>query len=170
VGDWPRLVNLRRAARAFIFDTGEATNTTITLFNQSLGPELLLVWQIGSLQGAQQNLSISHQQLQPLANVAKTQPIVPSDAPPPGILSSGDQPTFYTPDYVFQMNDAPIGWPATFPFAVIPPQWAMVIQYAFGGEASLGVTIWWEAILEKYFDRVHTYSQLELDLIVQSGS
>lgn len=32
------------------------------------------------------------------------------------------------------------------------------------------MVIFWEAILSKYFDRVHTMAQLELDLIAQSGA
>lgn len=168
MGDWPRLVNLRRCARAAISDTGEATNTTIGLFNNSLGPELILVWQMGVNEVTIGIPQTSYQQVQPFGTVVPTVSVVPGDAPPPGILSSGDSAVLYTPDYYPSIAAGAPGWPATFPFAVLQPGWSLITQIVGGGTGALSVCFFWEAILSKYFDRVHTMAQVELDILAES--
>lgn len=169
MGDWPRLVNLRRCARAASVDSGEANNTTFALYNNSLGPELILVWQINYYSAAGNPIQLSYQQMGPLGTVSSTVNVVPGDAPPPGILSSGDSLTVFSPDFFLGAVVVTQGWPATFPLAVLLPGWSLVIQNQGGGVAENGVSVFWEGILSKYFDRVHTMAQLELDLIAQSG-
>src|SRR5271155_660462 len=97
---WTRQIDLRRCARGRIVDAGEATNTTIALFNNDASSQLILVWQF-SADGAQVAQSqFSYQQIHPMANLGTVQALVPGDGPPPGLLTSGDQPTVFTPDFI----------------------------------------------------------------------
>ena len=169
MGDWPRLVNLRRCARGMISDTGEATNTTVALTNNSLGPELILVWQTLTAQSSSEPGAVSYQRGLALTPGGIVQPVVPGDAPPPGVLSSGDLAVAFTPDWILPSAAIAYQWPATFPFAVLQPGWSLVVQELLTPTGDMTVQFFWEAILSKYFDRVHTMAQLELDLIAQSG-
>ncbi len=169
MGDWPRLVNLRRCARGYVPVSAGDGNTTIALTNNSLGPELILVWQIWEPTPNGGDVFTSYQQIDPMEVVFPAQPIVPGDAQPPGILSGYSQATAYTPDFDLGNAQFSSRWPATFPFAVLQPGWSLCFQNAGGGEDSLGMALWWEAILSEYFDRVHTFRQLELDLILKQG-
>jgi hypothetical protein len=166
-GDWPRLVNLRRCARAAAFPPQNTDNDTIALYNNSAAAELLLVWNVNgaSIEAA---VGTSYQQIGPLATQSTTVAVVPGDAPPPGILSTDDIVTLYPPDFYIGIPTAGFGWPATFPFAVLLPGWSLVFQL-FGGGAYLGgISLWWEAILPKYFDRIHT--PMMIDLAIQQQS
>lgn len=170
MGDWPRLVNLRRCARGRIVDSGEMTNTTIALTNNSSAAELLLVWQFVADTTADDPAQFSYQQIAPMDTSGVVQSVVPGDALPPGLLTSGDQPTAFTPDFApaaFPNNDY---WPATFPFAVLPPGWSLVLQPVGGGTGGISANFWWEAILSKYFDRMHSALCVELELQEDSSS
>lgn len=170
MGDWPRLVNLRRCARGRIIDQGEDTNTTLSLYNDSLGPELILVWQVMQDVASLQALQFSYQKIGPYGTKGVVQPIVPGDARPPGILSAGDDATLYTPDFVSTSTLYGFPWPATFPFAVLQPGWAFIMQSFGNPTTGIGADLFWEGILSEYFDRVHTFRQLELDIIARQGS
>jgi hypothetical protein len=169
MGDWPRLVNLRRCARCHAVDTGEANNTTIALTNDSLGADLVLVWQMASDTTGGGTLQVSYQQMPPMGTLIPVQSVVPGEGRPPGVVSSGDQPNAFTPDWqpLGQFGEA--YWPATFPFAVLLPGWSLVFQPAGGGNGQFGVNIFWEGILEKYFDRFYTHAFLEVILATQGG-
>ncbi len=170
MGDWPRLVNLRRCARGYIADSGEANNTTLALTNNSAAAELLLVWQV--LPGANfgSPAQVSYQQrIAGLSPAGNMEAIVPGDALPPGILQSGDQPTNF-PGVTWDPA-AQLYWPATFPFAVLLPGWSLVLQSAATAPTSgLDVNIFWEAILSEYFDRMHSALCVELELRADSKS
>jgi hypothetical protein len=170
VGDWPRLVNLRRCARGRIVDSGEDTNTTIALTNNSAAAELLLVWQFAEDETDNNGGQFSYQQIQPMGSVGVVQSVVPGDAVPPGILTSGDQATLFTPDFAPVPLENGNYWPATFPFAVLLPGWSLVVQPVGGGTGGLGISFWWEAILSKYFDRMHSALCVELELQEDSES
>jgi hypothetical protein len=170
VGDWPRLVNLRRCARGRIADAGEDTNTTIALTNNSAAAELLLVWQFTPDATDAAAAQFSYQQIQPMANSGVVQSVVPGDALPPGLLTSGDQPTVFTPDFAPAGFGIDAYWPATFPFAVLLPGWSLVLQTVGGGGGALAVNFWWEAILSQYFDRMHSALCVELELQEDSSS
>ena len=167
MSDWPRLVNLRRCARGRITDAGEATNTTISLFNSTASSELILVWQMLPDTTVQEALGISYQQIPQMANLGVVQAIVPGDAPPPGLLTSGDQPAVFTPDWAPSALSASVYCPATFPLAVLQPAWSLVFQPIGGGTGALGVDLFWEAILPKYFDRFYTHQLLEIQLALK---
>jgi hypothetical protein len=165
-GDWPRLVNLRRCARAAIPAPGESNNDTIALFNNTASSELILVWGIGG--GAlTSSVGCSYQQIGPLATTTFTAAVVPGDAPPPGILSTDDIATLYNPDFYFPGVTAPVDWPSTFPFAVLQPAWSLVFQILGGGSNGFGLALFWEAILPKYFDRFYTHALLEIELALK---
>jgi hypothetical protein len=169
MGDWPRLVNLRRCARGHIFDNGESTNTTVALTNDSTGAELILVWQMLFDNDSDGTPQLSYQQIKPMSTVGNVTPLVPGDAPPPGTLTGGDQATHYVVDGRAQSAQA-FYWPATFPFAVLLPGWSLAVQNDTGNlTGKLGMFFFWEAILPKYFDRMHTHYYLELALAQQGG-
>ncbi len=169
MGNWPRLVNLRRCARGHIFNAGTATNTTIALHNVSSGAELLIIWQLGTDNASLYSLQTSYQQGYFLAQGGVVQAIVPGDAPPPGDLSSGDSPTAFAADWETSGVLYGSPWPATFPYAVLQPGWSLVCQVQGGGPKPLGVSFMWEAILPKYFDRFFTHQYLEIELALQGG-
>jgi hypothetical protein len=164
VGDWPRLVNLRRCARATAYDGGESTNTTVALTNNTASSELILVWQLYGI-GAGFPLQTTYLQgVPPFSTVVPVAALVPGDAPPPGIVSQGDYPSILPADFVFGIGSLPTPWPATFPFAVLQPNWSLVIQSFGGGTGSVQAALFWEAILPKYFDRFYTHQLLEIEL------
>ena len=165
-GDWPRLVNLRRCGRAAIIPPSEHDNDTIALFNNTASSELILVWQAnGASVGAA--VGASYEQIGPLATTTFTAAVVPGDAPPPGILSTDDITALYTPDWYIGLPTTGPGWPATFPFAVLQPQWSLVFQPVGGGVNMGGISLFWEAILPKYFDRFYTHQLLEIELALK---
>ncbi len=170
MGDWPRLVNLRRCARGLIYDSGEMTNTTIALFNNSAAAELLLVWQIGSAAGEVVTPQFSYQQGLSLTPGGFTESVVPGDALPPGVLSSGDQPSAFPASWSLNTVAPAYDWPATFPFAVLLPGWSLVAQPIDGGTDPIAISFWWEAILSEYFDRMHSALCVELELRAASKS
>lgn len=169
MGDWPRLVNLRRCARGYVKDAGESTNTTVALYNNSLGAELLLVWQLTGDTINSTTTQMSYQQIPPMGTVFPTQAVVPGDAPPPGILSAGDQPNAFPFDTFCQAFNEGFYWPATFPFAVLLPAWSLALQPGGGGVGSVGANFFWEAILPQYFDRMYSHRFLELIIAQQGG-
>ncbi len=170
MGDWPRLVNLRRCVRGTIVDSGEDTNTTVALFNSSPAPELLLVWQYSD-QSAEDQLGFSYQQgMLGLAPGGTIQQVMPTDGIPPGILVSGDQATAFNSDWLNPTIKVNSAWPATFPFAVLPPGWALVVQNPNNPTDSITISFYWEAILSEYFDRMHSALCVELELQEDSES
>ena len=153
---WTRQIDLRRCARGFIMNPGTATNTTLALTNNSVSAELLLIWQVepGNVFGS--TLQTSYQQtLSGLTPGGFIEPLVPSDAPPPGVLSSGDEPIQFQYSW-FQVASALI-WPATFPFAVLNPGWSLVFQQA-STVPTIGadVNIFWEAMKPEIFENIYT--------------
>jgi hypothetical protein len=150
-------------------DTGEANNTTIALTNDSLGADLVLVWQMAVDSVINSSLQVSYQQMPPMGTLIPVQPVVPGEGRPPGVVSSGDQPNAFTPDWQPANQWLESFWPATFPFAVLLPGWSLVFQVIGGGTGGVGVNIFWEGILEKYFDRFYTHAFLEVILATQGG-
>ncbi len=170
MGDWPRLVNLRRCARGYVTNSGAATNTTVSLYNNSSSAELLLIWQINNDSTSQAQMQWSYQQLAPFTTTFTPAAIVPGDAPPPGIISTGDLATELPFDTLLEGFQQGQYWPATFPFAVLLPGWALVGQPQGGGTGQIGANFFWEAILSKYFDRMHSALCVELELQEDSES
>ena len=168
MGDWPRLVNLRRCARGLIADSGEATNTTVALTNNSLGPELILVWQVTAPISDGEFVGLSYQNKLQMTPGGVIAPLVPGDAVPPGILQSGDQASLFAADFWMPAAYPAPMWPATFPLAVLQPGWSLAVQTNAVDTAPLTVCFFWEGILSKYFDRVHTMAQIELDILAES--
>lgn len=169
MSDPQRLVNLRRCARGNIVDAGEATNTTVALTNNSLGAELLMVWTIAQDADTPTELQLSYQQNLGLNPGGIVQAVVPGDAPPPGILSSGDLPSAFPPDWTLRSAALTPWWYATFPFAVLLPYWSLVFQGYGGGAIGVGVNLFWEAILPQYFDRFYSHRFIDVILASQGG-
>ena len=140
-------VNLRRCARGYINAIATAQFVTGLLSNPSGTVEYLLVWQLSEVPFNSQTVGLSYQQISALGTTYKTQPIVPTDAPPPGILSSGNLTTSFTPDFSFatpaEVSDP---WPFPLPLAVIPPGWSLAMQTGISGGGPLSVRLYWEAI------------------------
>jgi hypothetical protein len=168
MSNWPRLVNPRRCARAVAIDTGEATNTTVALLNNSPAPDLLIVWQIYGTQSGNALQTAYQQGLAPLANPYPIQPIVPDEAVPPGVVTSGDFANPIVPDQVLDIGGLSIYWPATFPFAVLKPGWSLVVQGFGGGMPGLTCSFFWEAIHPELFDHIYMGPTIEEILALQS--
>jgi hypothetical protein len=165
VGDWPRLVNLRRCARGSNPEFFTANNAKVALYNNSLGPELILVWQFQILAIDAPPAQFHYQQGQPSGTNFLVEPIVPGDAPPPGLLIGYDDPAVIPGSWQEDNTSGQPQWPATFPFAVLQPGWSLVVENVAVDAQGPIIQYFWEAILSKYFDRVHTNAQLEIDII-----
>ena len=167
MSSWPRLVNLRRCARGQLNDAGESTNTTLSLFNNSASSELILLWQLSEAFPNGGSFQMSYQQARPYSTAGVVAAIVPGDAPPPGLLTQGDDPNVYTPDWAPAGMSQGFYWPATFPLAVLQPGWALVAQPVGGGTGAIGLVYFWEAIIPKLFDRFYTHQLLEIELALK---
>jgi hypothetical protein len=112
-------------------------------------------------------LSMAYQQGVTLTPGGVTAAIVPGDAPPPGVLSAGDQANPIDGDFAFIGQVG--GYPGfyVYPMAVLQPNWALVFQGAPANTGALGLCLFWEAILPKYFDRFYTHQLLEIELALK---
>lgn len=167
MGDWPRLVNLRRCARGAVVSTNTSTNGTAVLYNNTASSELILVWQLQLISVDTGPFGIAYVQGERPTTLSPVEAIVPGDAPPPGLLGYLDDPITYPPTWLW--NDAanlPY-WPATFPFAVLQPNWGLAMQNASTDTTVPSVNLFWEAILPKYFDRFYTHQLLEIELALK---
>ena len=167
MGDWPRLVNLRRCARGAVPTATVTTNGTAVLYNNTASSELILVWQLTTIGVDDPPLFISYVQGERPTTLATVEAIVPGDAPPPGLLGYLDDPTTYSPSFAMAVAQPAPYWPGTFPFAVLQPNWGLVMQNAATDAAVPSVSLFWEAILPKYFDRFYTHQLLEIELALK---
>lgn len=148
-----RSLDLRRCARGHITNAGAATHTTAALTNNSNAAELILVWQVVYGLNFSGEEIFSYQQLPVMGTLGTSAPLVPGDAPPPGILSTGDQPAQFPFDWNMSFATFAQYWPATFPFAVIPPGWSLVVQESGTPTNSIDLNFFWEAIRAPEFER-----------------
>jgi len=167
MGDWPRLVNLRRCARGSVPFTNVSTNGTSVLYNNTASSEFILVWQLQLIEVDAPPLGISYVQGEIPTTLVPVEAIVPGDAPPPGLLGYLDDPTIYPPTWQQTPTVNQTYWPATFPFAVLQPNWSLVMQNNSVDTPTPSVNLFWEAILPKYFDRFYTHAILEIELALK---
>lgn len=167
MGDWPRLVNLRRCARGAVPLATVSTNGTAVLYNNTASSELILIWQLQLLAVDNPPLGIAYVQGERPSTLVPVEAIVPGDAPPPGLLGYLDDATAYPPTWLQYNNVNQTYWPATFPFAVLQPNWGLVMQNTGADTSVPSVNLFWEAILPKYFDRFYTHQLLEIELALK---
>src|SRR5271163_3896820 len=139
-----RQFDLRRCARGIISDQGEATNTTLALTNNSNASELILVHANAGDGLNQQPNFLAYRQGLTLTPGGNITAIVPGDAPPPGVLSSGDLLEPITPDWPNPTLTFTTPGFMVFPYAVLLPGWALVFQQVANYNGPLGVSIFWE--------------------------
>lgn len=157
--------NLRKCARGtYDWDTPGWSNTPVTaLFNDSPGPELLLVHAITTSDDADNKGPISAGYFYGLIGTLNgNSPIFPGQAVA-GQISFDDTTTIYTPDWFFGtqgMGSVKVystldgGWPHEYPFAVLPPGWSLFTQNLIAGEAAV-TDFWWEAIYAERFEYLY---------------
>lgn len=169
MGNWPRLLNPRRCAFGRIVDAGESTNTTVALTNNSTGSENLLVWQLSNdvMTGAVS--AFSYQQIAIMGTLGVVTAMIPGEAVPPGILSSGDQPAAFPVMWAPGAIAQGFPWPATFPMFVLLPGWSLVMQNIATAGGAVGVDIMWEAIKPELFDHIYMGPTLEEILESRNG-
>ena len=127
---------------------GTATNyATVSLYNNSTGPYVLVVrhWMMNGAANA--NIAASYQQGQIGSSQGLVTPMIPSEATQAGLIASIDTATQYPGDTGIALAAAgEAEWYHEFPFAFIPPKWSQVWQTTTIGQALTVVAVW-EAIL-----------------------
>lgn len=164
-------VNLRRSAYAHIAAQGQANNTTWALRNNAPTVELLLIWalSINIANDAGDVLFFSQQRNSTaFLSTATTFPIVPTDAPPPGLLGYFNSTTQFTSSWIWY-SAAGVGfWPSIFPFTVLQPGWSLCIQDSTVATNTIDVSVWWEAMTPEEFE--HQYGDTGLAVKRPAGA
>lgn len=133
--------------------TGTPTNlATVGLFNNSSGPQLLVVRDLTINGPASDTVNISNVVGQIGSSQGLVHAMVPSQPGNPGLIASIDTATVYPGDYAAALST--IGsfvWNHDLPFAVVEPGFSLVFQ---DGTAAHGITISliWEAIATDELD------------------
>jgi hypothetical protein len=124
----------------------------LQLFNNSPSVEYLLVrnWNVFTAT-ADPYFAIVTQ-----TNLAGTaQPIVagmPTEAPPPGIVSVGASLTAITTGWLYYpASTVSGGWPFDYPFALVPPGWYFTTQCQ-AANVNARLAVWWQAIKPEQLD------------------
>ena len=168
MGDWPRLVNLRRCARGAVPTATVTTNGTAVLYNNTASSRADSRMAADDNRGRRRPAVSSPMfKVSDRTTLVPCEAIVPGDAPPPGLLGYLDDPTTYSPSFAMAVVQSAPYWPATFPFAVLQPNWGLVMQNAATDATVPSVSLFWEAILPKYFDRFYTHQLLEIELALK---
>ncbi len=145
----------RQAARGGIVSHTPTNFGTVSLYNPSTGPHVLVVrtWRHQAAANITYVWGYNNGRLSGTAgNVA---PLFPGDAKPQGLVDYQDAAATITGD--FEEKSVASGllfWPHNFPFACIPPGWCLFVQ----GQSSaspIDCSFEWEAVeideLEFYY-------------------
>jgi hypothetical protein len=136
----------REAARALKAQGTPTNKATISLFNNSTGPRVLVVRDFTLNGTAADVIATSYQQQQIGTSQGFVASLLPSQPPPSGLLASIDTATAYAGDYQLALSSLGIFvWQHDFPYAVIEPNFSLVFQCTTTAHA-LTASLVWEAI------------------------
>lgn len=132
------------------------------LFNDSRGPELLLVHaiEVSNTSGNDGPQGVGYFYGSSGTSQANI-PIFPGQAVP-GVILFDDTTTIYTPDFYFgfnlvanpNLNQFENGWRHEYPFAILPPGWSLVVQNTIAGNVG-NAEFFWEAIEAERFEAMY---------------
>ena len=133
--------------------SGVPTNlATISLFNDSTGPYVLVLRDFTLYGTASDNVQVSYARGQIGSSQGLVSALLPSEAIQNGRIASIDTATVYPGDYAIPLSTlGAYEWYHDFPFAVIQPNYSLVFQ---GTTAAHAVTVAcvWESILVDELD------------------
>ena len=119
----------RQAARGQGSISGVVNRPTVSLFNNSTGPYVIMVRWFSWIPVSNQLLITGYLQGTPPGTLQTVVPLVPGDATPTGQIFASDSATLITTDFTWQGQvNFPVVYPATFPLAVLLPGWAWITQ------------------------------------------
>lgn len=136
----------RQAVRAFK-NTGVPTNlATVSIFNDSTGPFVLMVRDLEISGNANDLIALSFFHAQVGTSQGNTSPLASNEARQNGLIASIDTATVYPADFTAPLTGQGVYyWWHDFPVAAIWPGWALVIQDGTAAHA-LAVSALWESI------------------------
>lgn len=142
----------RQAARGQGFISGPTNYGTVALWNSSTAAQIMVVRALRVLTSSQDTPSVCYLQGSIGGTAGVVQPLVPGDAAPPGKITSLDDATQITPDWWFSLpSSGDDWWPHNFPFAILLPNWSLVVQANSKAE-NCRVSFLWESITEDQLD------------------
>lgn len=136
----------RQAVRGFK-NTGTPTNlATVSIYNDSTGPFVLMLRDLAVSGNANDLVALSFFRGQVGSSQGLTSPVVAGDAKQNGLIASIDTVTVYPADYTLPLTGQGVYyWFHEFPLAGVLPGFSIVLQE---GTAAHGIAISavWEAI------------------------
>ena len=136
----------RQAARGMKAQAAPTNRATISLFNNSSGPYVLVVRDFSVNGTANDNIVTSYQPGQIGTSQGLVQPLVPGEAIINGLIASIDTATVYAGDYTINLSSlGTYEWYHDWPYAVIQPGFSLVFQATVIAHA-VTVSALWESI------------------------
>ncbi len=135
----------RQAARGAVTGFFATNYATISLFNTSQGPHVLVVRDFRVISNSGGNFVVANVQGSLGSAAGTVANLFPADGAMPGQTYRFDNPNTLTADYGFQTSSGFMGWPHDLPFGFIQPGWSLAFQSTSTGQ-TIGLAFLWEAI------------------------
>jgi hypothetical protein len=136
----------RQASRGMKVQGVPTNRATISLFNNSSGPYVLVVRDFSVNGTANDNIVTSYQPGQIGSSQGLVTALLPGEAIQNGLIASIDTTTVYPGDYTINLSSlGTFEWMHDWPFAVIEPSFSLVFQATVAAHA-VTVSALWEAI------------------------
>jgi hypothetical protein len=133
-------------------NTGTPTNNaTVALYNNSAGPQYLVVRSMSLVAAANQQGRFAFTQGQTWTVSGSQIPIIPTEAALPGTIGSVDTATNFGQFFPFTAASGYWTIQQDIPFCILPPGWALIIQLVTAAQ-SLNAGIVWETIFAEELD------------------
>lgn len=136
----------REAARGLKATTVPTNRATISIFNNSTGPRILVLRDFTLNGTAADTVNTSYQPGQIGSSQGLVASMLPSQPSPGGLIASIDTATVYPGDYQLALSSLGIFvWQHDIPFGVVEPGFSLVFQVNVAAHA-LAVAAIWEAV------------------------
>jgi hypothetical protein len=136
----------RQAARGVKSTGTPVNNSTVCLFNNTLGAQYLVVRDLTVNGNVSDLVAASYLLGQIGAGPGKVSQLIPSMGVQVGIITSIDTATVYPPDYDIALSSTGTWeWEHDFPFAILEPGWSLIFQDTTVAHG-LQVSAIWESI------------------------
>jgi hypothetical protein len=130
---------------------GPTNYGTVSLFNDTLGSELIVLRHVAFLNMGNVRIAMFHQPGAQGTFASNGLPLVPGTAKRAGGIYTSDQATNQSTGLYFDCNTNQVEWRHDFPIAIVPPQYSVSFQCQTAATTTT-VTFMWEAILEDELD------------------
>lgn len=141
----------RQAMRGFGRFTSSVHRAALILTNNSRGSQYLVVRQV-LVPYYNDSVGLSHFQGAIAGTSAgSVAPIMAGEAALPGLVSTIDAATVYTPDSEFAPSGDQVTLAPTMPVSILPPNWNLIVQNVVA-TGNLLVMFFWEAVFADELD------------------